>query len=256
MCLPLPRHTATCREVGRRCWLSSEPATSGHSVSQKMERSLCALVRMVGSLCLGKTEGWESGGGKGQPCCDAAGVQSSPSRGWEESWGAERPQGYGKSPGIREQQRVPEPKQCRQSPWCWESSGRAAEDTKGMGTVGRAGHRRPGLRTPTDARARPWHALSRLPAMPGWLGPPALPRMLASCAQHFFLLPSSVPACHSRAHVGQQCEKPSSSPHAHPSLQVCPPAPHPGAAVSRLCPTIAWMSTSHFLMLLALRKLS
>lgn len=83
----------------------------------------CALVRMVGSLCLGKTEGWESGGGKGQPCCGAAGMQSSPTRGWEEIWGAERPRGYGESRGIRGRQRVPEPKQCWQSPWCWGALG-------------------------------------------------------------------------------------------------------------------------------------
>lgn len=90
----------TCGEVARGCSLSPEPAASGYSVSQKIERSLHVLLRMVGNPCLGKTEGWNSRGVKGQPCHDMEDVQSSPTRGGEERWGAERAQGYGESKGC------------------------------------------------------------------------------------------------------------------------------------------------------------
>lgn len=90
----------TCGEVARECSLSPEPAASGYSVSQKMERYPCVLLRMVGNPCLGKTEGWNSRGGKGQARHGMENVQSSPSRGWEERWCAGRAQGYGKSKGC------------------------------------------------------------------------------------------------------------------------------------------------------------
>lgn len=63
------------------CSLFSEPAASGYLVSQKMERCLWVLLRMVGYLCLGKTEAWNSRGGKGQPHHGKEDVQGSPSRG-------------------------------------------------------------------------------------------------------------------------------------------------------------------------------
>lgn len=90
----------TCGKVAGGCSLSSEPAASGYSVSQKMERSLRVLLKMVGNHCLGKTEGWNSRGGKGQAHHGMKDVQSSPSRDWEERWGAGRTQGYRESKGC------------------------------------------------------------------------------------------------------------------------------------------------------------
>lgn len=90
----------TCGEVARGCSLSPELAASGYSVSQKMERSLSVLLRMVGNPCLGKTEGWNSRRGKGQPCHGVESVQSSSSRGWEERRGAGTSQGYGENTGC------------------------------------------------------------------------------------------------------------------------------------------------------------
>lgn len=116
MYLALLGCTETCREVAGGCSLSPEPAASGYSVSQKIERSLCVLLRMVGNPCLGKTEGWSTKGEKGQACHGVEDVQSSPSRGWEEKWGAGRAQGYSKSKGCLSL--VPKPEQRWQS-WHW-----------------------------------------------------------------------------------------------------------------------------------------
>lgn len=74
-------------------------AASGYSVSQKMERPLCMLLRMVGNPCLGKTESWNSRGGKGQACHGVRDVQSSPSSNWKDGM-QEDPRGTMRAKGA------------------------------------------------------------------------------------------------------------------------------------------------------------